>query len=442
MNAKQPVSPERVGQIAARIRAMSLRDKERLADELFGVQPTVLTSALVVARRTDLPGEVRDMAIELALVLFECLREELCGGDAISEARIERCVERNATMWRFLDRERDEDFTRSVEQTVADYPEPSLLAYTVGRITELKLEDPEAIMALKSMLEACVDAKWGAGGALISDDQRTQAIRDQLRVLGDPRDPWRDRPEARDYVGELELTEADIPHLIAVLERRAVPDDQVDEAEREEPGTYAPIHAWRALGQLRAVEAVEPMLAMLDELDERMDDWSLEEFPVVWSLIGEPAIEPLEQYLADRARREYSHICVVSGLRRLVERHPDMRQRVVGVLTRRVDDLTAHSPAVTGFVISGLLDLHATEAAEAIERAYAADAVDLTICGNWASVRAELGVQGTGVIPEEQAHAALRHPVPPLHDPGPSVTSEGPAPAQDGPGDRAEKAIA
>ena len=59
--------------------------------------------------------------------------------------------------------------------------------------------------------------------------------------------------------------------------------------------------------------------------------------------------------------------------------------------------------AVNGFVIADLLDLKATEAAELIERAYAADCVDVSLNGNWNDARKKLGVEGLGLVSEELA---------------------------------------
>jgi len=47
------------------------------------------------------------------------------------------------------------------------------------------------------------------------------------------------------------------------------------------------------------------------------------------------------------------------------------------------------------------LDLRAVESAEVIERAFAADRVDIMIGGNWNDIRSELGVEGLGLVPEE-----------------------------------------
>ena len=63
-------------------------------------------------------------------------------------------------------------------------------------------------------------------------------------------------------------------------------------------GASASTHAWRALGQLRAIEAVEPLLAMQNRLDEERDDWYLGEFAEVFGQIGPPLFvrgaEPLD----------------------------------------------------------------------------------------------------------------------------------------------------
>ena len=79
------------------------------------------------------------------------------------------------------------------------------------------------------------------------------------------------------YVAEFGLTTADVPALVAVLQRwvDVVEEEEPDEDPEPQPEWCAPIHAWRALGQLRAVEAIEPMLAQNDRLDEAIDDWSM-----------------------------------------------------------------------------------------------------------------------------------------------------------------------
>lgn len=56
-------------------------------------------------------------------------------------------------------------------------------------------------------------------------------------------------------------------------------------------------------------------------------------------------------------------------------------------------------PDFNGFLLANLLNLHATESAETIERAYAANLIDDSICGDWYEVREVLKVEGLGLVP-------------------------------------------
>ncbi|MBD1862704.1 MULTISPECIES: hypothetical protein [Trichocoleus] len=44
---------------------------------------------------------------------------------------------------------------------------------------------------------------------------------------------------------------------------------------------WAPIHAWRSLGQLRAEAAIEPLLSLLHRMDDEGNEWIGEELPEV-----------------------------------------------------------------------------------------------------------------------------------------------------------------
>ena len=100
----------------------------------------------------------------------------------------------------------------------------------------------------------------------------------------------------RDYVAEFQLTPAHIPELIRLAAMWADPQDDWP----EDGPIWAPVHAWRALAQLGAVEAVTPLLEMSSDL--HYDDWQFEDFPHVFALIGAGAIPPLKRHAADRAK--------------------------------------------------------------------------------------------------------------------------------------------
>jgi hypothetical protein len=115
---------------------------------------------------------------------------------------------------------------------------------------------------------------------------------ERLRTLGDAHDNMDWASGETDYVTEFSLTADDIPALIALAQRWGKQNGD-DDPDSDDNAVYGPVHAWRALGQLRAFAAVEPLLGLLDRLDQLGDDWYLEEFPDVFGQIGPQAIPPL-----------------------------------------------------------------------------------------------------------------------------------------------------
>ncbi len=53
----------------------------------------------------------------------------------------------------------------------------------------------------------------------------------------------------------------------------------------DRPEVWAPIHAWRTLGQLHAAAAIAPLLGLLHYIDDDDDDWAAEDLPRALGLI-------------------------------------------------------------------------------------------------------------------------------------------------------------
>src|SRR5438132_4238107 len=85
-----------------------------------------------------------------------------------------------------------------------------------------------------------------------------------------------------DYL-PLGLTREHIPGLI-----RMATDPELNGADSESLEVWAPVHAWRALGQLQAEEAIEPLLPMFHGMEE--NEWVQDELPEVYGMIGPNAI--------------------------------------------------------------------------------------------------------------------------------------------------------
>jgi hypothetical protein len=238
--------------------------------------------------------------------------------------------------------------------------------------------------------------------AIMTEETGTVGLLARLERFGNPRETWKWETGEVDYVAQLGLTAGDVPELLAVARKWAEPMDWPD--DEDYVAGYAPIHAWRGLAQLGAAEAIPLLLEMMGPLDEAGDDWYLEEFPHAFAWIGPASLGPLSDYLADAAHAVYPRVAAGSGLRELAKRHPESREAAVKALCRTLAGFQENDEGVNGFIVSDLLDLKATEAAELIERAHAADRVDVTISGNWNDVRKELGVSGLGLVPEELAN--------------------------------------
>lgn len=196
-----------------------------------------------------------------------------------------------------------------------------------------------------------------------------------------------------DYVQELELGPPHIPDLI-----RIATDHDLRWKEGDSPDTWAPVHAWRALGQLHAEAATDPLLALLADPN---DEWVWEELPQVYGLIGPAAIPALTTYIADADHDRFGRSHAVSSLGEIAERHPESYDEVVAVLMRLLEAAGAEEAELNAFLVSELTDLKATAALPLMEQAFA-DGRVLTEILDWAFVQHAFGLM------TDEAHDQLR----------------------------------
>jgi hypothetical protein len=234
---------------------------------------------------------------------------------------------------------------------------------------------------------------------------------DQLLRRGEPRSPeW---PDYRRFG----LGPQDVPELI-----RMATDPALNSADGGSREVWAPLHAWRALGQLRAAEAVEPLLALFVRLRKELDgdDWANEELPEVFGLIGPAALPALERFLQEHGSWESGGWAAADGIAKIAAHHAEARAECVAALARVLEEAN-NDPVVNGAIIGNLLDLKAVETAPAIEKAFAAGRVDESIAGGWDRAQWELGLtdkEPVGLFrPDDSGEAPLTGP--PLLGPGP-----------------------
>jgi len=174
-----------------------------------------------------------------------------------------------------------------------------------------------------------------------------------------------------DYPGEYRLTLADIPELITMMT-----DMDLLYADIESGEAWAPVHAWRALAQLGAAEAIEPMLSLV-ECGENLK--AFVEMPKMVAQIGPAALQPLTSVLSDAARDETVRVAAMRGLRALADQYPAIRRASVEALTGHLQTPRDNSLEFNAFLVRTLCDLKATESAAAVERAFLQQQVDLSL---------------------------------------------------------------
>lgn len=203
------------------------------------------------------------------------------------------------------------------------------------------------------------------------------------------REPW------PDYLA-MGFTDEHVAELL-----RLAGDGELFESYREDdprPDPWAPIHAWRTLGQLRSVQAIRPLM---DQLRRDEGDWATEEAPMVFAMIGPAAIPGLRDALGTYSRdaEPAPAGAVANGLTQLAARYPEARDEAIGVIVDQLNGWARQEPELNGYLVAELLDANVVEAAPIMEAAFAAGAVDEGIVGDWEEAQIALGLLDHRVTP-------------------------------------------
>ncbi len=237
-------------------------------------------------------------------------------------------------------------------------------------------------------------------------DQATSII-NRLCDAGNPhrRSQW----EQSDgyYVATCRVSPADIPQLIEIACKWSDwQEEDFDFVGNLDGIQLLPVTAWRTLADLKSIESIEPLIGMLCELDGD-DDWSLDELPHVFGKIGKPAIASLVRLATDAEQHEFARITAVEALRLVAEYYPETRNEIVVHLTEMITKATKDDIRLNSTVLVGLIELQAIEAAEAIERAFSSNRLDVGMIGDWDDVRKKLGVEGLRLEMPEHPHNSV-----------------------------------
>jgi len=206
---------------------------------------------------------------------------------------------------------------------------------------------------------------------------------DRLLTLGEPRNygVW-------SHDETLGLTRVHIPDLI-----RMATDEALHLLDSSRPEVWAPVHAWRALGHMKATEAVDPLLGLLHLADDADDDWIDEELPEIFGMMGAEAIPSVAAYLRNSEHGLRARIAAARGLEKIADNCPEQYDTCAAILT---DQLRLHERSdetLNAFLITVLIHLKALDSIDVIREAFEKDRVDEGVCGDIEEVEAYLGLR-------------------------------------------------
>lgn len=231
-------------------------------------------------------------------------------------------------------------------------------------------------------------------------------IQDKLFSLGIPKEWGISKKDSWMNYIELGLGQHHIPDLIDVAT-----DTYLLEKEEDPKRNSAPIHAWRALGQLKAIEAIPSMLACF-EIYERFGDIGFEELPIVMGMIGEETIDPLYNYLIDCQKSEFSRVMAKAGLEKIALQNAsnnEILNTVIQRLTLYLKNATEDTLSLNGLTVIALLDIHKIHplpegTIKEIINIYNKEIVDEFDTGDLEDVEIELGVRKERTTPRRQSY--------------------------------------
>ena len=196
------------------------------------------------------------------------------------------------------------------------------------------------------------------------------------------------------YVQELNLEDKHIPELI-----RMATDEELNQAGSDSKEVWSPVHAWRALGQLKAHSALKPLLGLLNNRD---DDWISSDISTLCSLIGLKSIPLLKEFLADTSNNFWARADAAQALEAISHKYPETRESNITAIAQQLEKFRDNDETFNALLIGILVDLQAVEAIKIMEEAFKANQVDTFVTGDWEDIQVEFGLKTRDEVGEHR----------------------------------------
>lgn len=175
----------------------------------------------------------------------------------------------------------------------------------------------------------------------------------------------------------------------------------IDEYECDELNHGALLHAIIFLAHLDSPIGLNAILEIMkqniDFADYHFGDLAPEFIYQALYMVGKNNVETIEKYLYEPGYVSYLRIQAVYALAMIAQNNQERRPGIIDIFRRLLNSMVDRLPRqdacdgeFAGFLMSVLVDLHATELLSEVEKVFATDCVDKTIAGDCDEVIAEI----------------------------------------------------
>jgi len=204
---------------------------------------------------------------------------------------------------------------------------------------------------------------------------------EKLKTLGRPTNEWQDYLLYGFDVDDIK------PLLAIVRQNTSLP------LIKDGDEIWAPIHAWRVLGQLGDEQIVAPLIALLNQFSLSEDDWFIQELPLVFAMLGQSAITPLKHFLCIRSNEEYARVSASDALAQIYIKDKTLQASIIDAYNHYLQSPDRRAYDLNGLIIYNFLDMKAQQLIDPIRKMFVNNIVNESICGELSDVEKELGLE-------------------------------------------------
>lgn len=189
-----------------------------------------------------------------------------------------------------------------------------------------------------------------------------------------------------DYISEYNLTAEHIPALIDII---------TDETHLfcfdGEFAADVVIHAYRALGQLKAAEALPAMIGLYKyEPEDILGNHFTEDLPQAIQMIGASGLPYLKDLLVSTDNGYWGQAIATDMISQIGHEHPDLRADCIEIIATQLQLYRQHDSDFNSDLILALVRMKAVEMSGLVKSVYAADRVNRFAIGDWEDLQTEL----------------------------------------------------